>query len=56
MLVEITIALRDMKVVQQLDIQPTESRTAESLVESKVRQLAKHYKSMKAEISWREVK
>ena len=55
MLVEITIEFRGQTVRQQLEVEPTEMRSATSIVESKVKRLAKEYRQFKPKVTWREV-
>ena len=55
MLVEIEIQFRGQTVRQQLEVEPTEMRSATSIVESKVKRLAKEYRQFKPKVTWREV-
>lgn len=56
MLVEITIQFTGQTITQRMEVEPTERRTAMSLVESHVRRLSKEYAAFKPQVSWREVK
>lgn len=55
MLVEITIEFRGQTVRQQLEVDPTETRSADSIVQSKVKRIAKEYQQFKPTVTWREV-
>lgn len=52
---EIVISFPGQEIKQTLDVEPTETRSAESLVESKVRRLAKEYAHFRPKVSWREI-
>lgn len=55
MLVEIEIQFKGQTVRQQLKVHPTETRDAVSIVESKVKRIAKEYKHFKPTVTWRKV-
>ena len=55
MLVEIEIQFRGQTVRQRLEVDPTETRSADSIVQSKVKRIAKEYQQFKPTVTWREV-